>query len=117
MAKKKTVSIKMDDGVAPLCSNNAMELRLPFAVTVPGGDVRLTVDLGFTCDCPLLVFEASSVRRRGVRVSGTPQVVESGERIQLVLGSSGSEVLLERGDLVARAVPMCFSDVEFSQTR
>lgn len=104
MAKKETVRFRLGDGVKPnrVGPARVFNLKSPLTLNIPPKAV-VKVDLGLACNYPLHVFEARSLLQRGLRLL-QPGVLDADGDVIIGIENLGSEVvLLERGDVLARA--------------
>ena len=81
----------------------SFNLRSPIPIRLPAGQV-VRIDLGISCDHPLLVFPARSMNERGLVLHVASPVFDAGERVNVqVSNATGEDTFIEEGETVCRA--------------
>lgn len=114
-APKKTVTFTVGDGKAPVKDGASFKLRSPLALKIDP-NTKAVVKLGVSANAPVLVFEAASLKQRGLRLAGGQlTAADAGEQISVTLeNTSRLPALIEMGDVVAKAVVLDNSDLDLA---
>lgn len=106
--KKMITLIKFDhNGFKPTLNSDrtAFNLRSPIPINLPP-NTEMKLDLELSCNYPLQVFEAAFRAEKRVEVN-VPGAVDANRNISVtILNKTGSQLLLEAGDTICRAVPL-----------
>jgi hypothetical protein len=116
--RKEPVRWTVVDGMKPNRVGPAriFNLRAPFALNIPPG-ATVKVKLGVSCNYPLHVLEARSLRQRGLRLpDGIWAATDADIDLEVQLeNKSGQLQLIEGGEPVARAFILDNNDLEVEE--
>jgi len=112
MAKKHPVVFTVRDGPKPvLDGDGSMNLLLPLPLSIKPM-TEITFDLGLSCDHVIQIFEAKARRSSGLVLIPNSWIHDAGQTVKLtVQNQSMSPILLEAGDIIARASVLDNSNV------
>ena len=109
---KKTVKFTYADGRKLTKTNGAYSVKSPLSYNLTSNQSKY-IDVGFTCDKPVMVFVTRGMIERNVFSVPVhkPEVFDAGEKIVLFLTNTGkNEALIDEGEVIARLIVMDNSD-------
>ena len=109
--KKTVVRFKRSDGLEPKVVGDVITLRAPWGFFLDPDQVT-TVSLGVEFDLTLLVYQSEGTAKRGVELFRSPFVTEPGQVTVSLRNVSNERQFFERGDVLAKAVPIGSSKLE-----
>lgn len=114
MAKKKSAGFSYTDG-RPVgrSAGGAFNIRFPLRMDLKSNESRI-VKTGVRCNHPTLIFEAATLKSRGLEVMKADLGAwDEGQEFMFTVRNTGRETfMVEEGDTLVRAVVLDNTDLE-----